>query len=81
MARTVRPRSKKSKKHMVSAWQLVVAIAIKKFKATSHRPGDFVNHTLVICYIAMEAMAHLWMIFPAIETSIYFGDFPWRTVK
>ena len=29
----------------------------------------------------MEAMAHLWMIFPAIETSIDFGDVPWRTVQ
>jgi len=25
----------------------------------------------------MEAMTHLWMIFPANETSIYGWDFPW----
>ena len=31
--------------------------------------------------IAMEAIAHKNRWFSQIETSIYFGDFPWRTVS
>ena len=38
-------------------------------------------YPLVICYIAMEAMAHRSRWFSQLDTSIYFMDFPVRYVK